>query len=402
MAVAIRNARRFIDSKKPAVTERPARMAPPDTTIVTGAAGWLGRALLDQLRAGPARPGRRGQSPGHERRRRRDACGGIDGVRPGRRRRPPRRRSGRAVRRPHGRRRRDPHRRRDPPGAGRRLRGGQRPRYGQRDARRPGRTVSGASSTCRRTARSARTPHRLDTFRNDEPYHPYVGYGRSKMQAELAVSRAVGRRARRRDRAAAVVLRPVPAATPDDVLPDGADRPVPGDRRRPAAALDGLRRQPRRRASLAAELTPTPAGRAWWIADAEPYEVREIVDDGRTGAARRGLRRRPESGAAAGDRRPPRRARRHAGAAHGPLHPGAARPRRDGQDDRLRHLGRSRRARLRARRRPLRGHAAQHPLVRRAGVRACDHHGVPRPRRPLLAAALAGARLARIADRVHL
>jgi nucleoside-diphosphate-sugar epimerase len=26
-----------------------------------------------------------------------------------------------------------------------------------------------------------------------------------------------------------------------------------------------------------AELTPTPPGRAWWIADAEPYEVNEIV-----------------------------------------------------------------------------------------------------------------------------
>ena len=33
--------------------------------------------------------------------------------------------------------------------------------------------------------------HRTDTFRNDEPYHPYYGYGRSKMQAELHVAEAV-------------------------------------------------------------------------------------------------------------------------------------------------------------------------------------------------------------------
>ena len=54
-------------------------------------------------------------------------------------------------------------------------------------------------------------------------------------------------RARRRDRASAVVLRAVPAAAPDDVLPHGPHRPVPGDRRRRPAAVDGVRRQPRRR-----------------------------------------------------------------------------------------------------------------------------------------------------------
>ena len=34
-------------------------------------------------------------------------------------------------------------------------------------------------------------PHRADTFRNDEPYDPYYGYGCSKMQAELRVLDAV-------------------------------------------------------------------------------------------------------------------------------------------------------------------------------------------------------------------
>ena len=35
--------------------------------------------------------------------------------------------------------------------------------------------------------------HPGDCFRNDEPYHPYYGYGRSKMAAELAVFDAVER-----------------------------------------------------------------------------------------------------------------------------------------------------------------------------------------------------------------
>jgi nucleoside-diphosphate-sugar epimerase len=34
-------------------------------------------------------------------------------------------------------------------------------------------------------------PHPDDVFRAEEPYHPYLGYGRSKMQAELAVTDAV-------------------------------------------------------------------------------------------------------------------------------------------------------------------------------------------------------------------
>ena len=36
-------------------------------------------------------------------------------------------------------------------------------------------------------------PSRADVFRNDEPYHPYLGYGQSKMLAELAVIEAAER-----------------------------------------------------------------------------------------------------------------------------------------------------------------------------------------------------------------
>jgi nucleoside-diphosphate-sugar epimerase len=116
-------------------------------------------------------------------------------------------------------------------------------------------------------------PHPTDVFRQDEPYHPYYGYGRSKMEAELAVFAAVDRRARRRRGAAAVVLRPVPAAAPDHVLPMVRTRQVPDHRRRRAAPLDGVRRQPGRRHPLppssrrphAARATgsPTP-GRTRW------------------------------------------------------------------------------------------------------------------------------------------
>ena len=38
-----------------------------------------------------------------------------------------------------------------------------------------------------------------DTFGRDEPFHPYFGYGRSKMDAELRVQDAVDRGAERRD-----------------------------------------------------------------------------------------------------------------------------------------------------------------------------------------------------------
>ncbi len=57
-----------------------------------------------------------------------------------------------------------------------------------------------------------------DTFRNDEPYDPYLGYGRSKMRAELHVLGAVDRGLERGHRAPALVLRSLPARPPDEVL----------------------------------------------------------------------------------------------------------------------------------------------------------------------------------------
>ncbi len=84
-----------------------------------------------------------------------------------------------------------------------------------------------------------------DRFRNDEPYHPYYGYGRSKMEAELAVADAVD------SGLDAVMVRPPwfygPHQPPRQttfftMVRNGR---VPRVRRRRAGAFDGVRRQPR-------------------------------------------------------------------------------------------------------------------------------------------------------------
>ena len=78
-------------------------------------------------------------------------------------------------------------------------------------------------------------PHRHDVFRNDEPYHPYLGYGRSKMLAELRLLEEVERGLD------AVIVRPPwfygphqPAA-PDGVLPMVRTGRFPVARRRHAS-----------------------------------------------------------------------------------------------------------------------------------------------------------------------
>lgn len=118
--------------------------------------------------------------------------------------------------------------------------------------------------------------HPTDVFRNDEPYDPYYGYGRSKMQAELRVLDEV---ARGLD---AVIVRPPwfygpfqPARqTTFFRLVRTGRFPVIGDgrQRRSMVYVDNLVQ-----GIVKAELTPTDPGRAWWIADARPYELAEIV-----------------------------------------------------------------------------------------------------------------------------
>jgi nucleoside-diphosphate-sugar epimerase len=119
-------------------------------------------------------------------------------------------------------------------------------------------------------------PHTDDVFRNDEPYDPYYGYGRSKMQAELRVLDAV---ARGLD---AVIVRPPWFYGPFQpqrqttffrMIRNGRFPVIAGGgQRRSMVYIDNLVH-----GVVAAELTPTPAGRGWWIADARPYTVDEIV-----------------------------------------------------------------------------------------------------------------------------
>lgn len=115
-----------------------------------------------------------------------------------------------------------------------------------------------------------------DVFRHDEPYRPYLGYGRSKMLAELAVLDEVARGL------PAVMVRPPwfygphqPARQTTFFSMIKAGRfPVfgSGDQRRSMVFIENLVD-----GIDAALRWSGPFGRAWWIADARPYTVAEIV-----------------------------------------------------------------------------------------------------------------------------
>lgn len=119
--------------------------------------------------------------------------------------------------------------------------------------------------------------HPGDTFRNEEPYHPYYGYGRSKMRAELAVLDAAGAGLD------AVIVRPPwfygphqpPRQTTFFKMVRAGRFPIigRGDQARSMAYVDNLVQ-----GVVRAELVATEPGRGWWIADARPYTVTEIVE----------------------------------------------------------------------------------------------------------------------------
>ena len=119
-------------------------------------------------------------------------------------------------------------------------------------------------------------PHRDDVFRNDEPYDPYLGYGRSKMLAELRVLDEVA------NGLDAVIVRPPWFYGPHQparqtrffTMVRKGRFPIVGDgrQRRSMVYVDDLVE-----GVLRAELVECPSGRGWWIADARPYEVNEIV-----------------------------------------------------------------------------------------------------------------------------
>ena len=115
-----------------------------------------------------------------------------------------------------------------------------------------------------------------DTFRASEPYHPYLNYGWSKMEGELAVLDAVNRGLD------ATIVRPPwfygPFQPPRQItffrLVRAGRFPIvgSGEQRRSMVYIgnlvDGV---------LAAELTPMARGRGYWVADAGPHTVNEIV-----------------------------------------------------------------------------------------------------------------------------
>lgn len=137
-------------------------------------------------------------------------------------------------------------------------------------------------------------PHTDDTFRADEPFNPYLGYGRSKMQAELAVNESV---AAGLD---ATIVRPPwfygpfqpPRQTTFFRMIRSGKFPVigKGDQRRSMVYVENLVD-----GVLAAELTPAARGRGYWIADAKAYTVAEIVDTVGRALAAEGLSVKPNS-----------------------------------------------------------------------------------------------------------
>jgi nucleoside-diphosphate-sugar epimerase len=115
-----------------------------------------------------------------------------------------------------------------------------------------------------------------DTFRAHEPYNPYLGYGESKMQGELAVLAQV------KLGLDAVIVRPPwfygplqpPRQTTFFRLVRRGKFPKfgAGNQRRSMVYLDNLVQ-----GIVRAELTPATTGRGYWIADARPYTVNEII-----------------------------------------------------------------------------------------------------------------------------
>jgi nucleoside-diphosphate-sugar epimerase len=128
-----------------------------------------------------------------------------------------------------------------------------------------------------------------DRFDESSPYDPYLGYGRSKLEAEQLVVRS-----HERGDVAAVILRPPwfygPHQPPRQTQFFAAVRrgrfPLVGDGTQQRSMVyvgnlvDGL---------LRAEVAAAAPGRAYWIADAEPYELRAVLATVREALAAEGL-----------------------------------------------------------------------------------------------------------------
>ena len=143
-----------------------------------------------------------------------------------------------------------------------------------------------------------------DAFRQHEPYRPYLGYGESKMHAEIEV-----RAAHERGDVPTVIIRPPwfygpwqPARQTRFFSMVAAGRfPVPGDgsQRRSMAYVDNLVQ-----GVALAERHPAAPGQAFWVADRDAYPLGEVVATVRRALDEEGLRTRdgvaPGSGGAGG------------------------------------------------------------------------------------------------------
>jgi nucleoside-diphosphate-sugar epimerase len=132
-------------------------------------------------------------------------------------------------------------------------------------------------------------PGPADVFTEDSPYDPYMGYGRSKQEAEQLVKRSHDRG----DLATVIVRAPWfygPYQPPRQSRFFSAIRkgrfPLVGDGSQKrsmvytANLVQGL---------LRAEVADKAPGSAYWVADAEPYELREILATVRRVLAAEGL-----------------------------------------------------------------------------------------------------------------
>jgi nucleoside-diphosphate-sugar epimerase len=128
-----------------------------------------------------------------------------------------------------------------------------------------------------------------DVFTEDSPYDPYLGYGQSKLEAEQIVLSTF----ERGDLATVMVRAPWfygPYQPPRQSTFFQAIRrgrfPLVGDgtQRRSMVYTDNLVQ-----GLLRAEVAEAAAGRAYWIADARPYELREILDTVRRALEDEGL-----------------------------------------------------------------------------------------------------------------
>ena len=118
-------------------------------------------------------------------------------------------------------------------------------------------------------------PHPDHLFDENSPYHPYLGYGRSKMLLELAVQA-------RQEKIETVIIRPPWFYGPNqparqtlffEMVRDGKAPVVGSGRNLRSMSYIGNLCQ----GLLLAALTPQARGQTYWIADRQPYSMNEII-----------------------------------------------------------------------------------------------------------------------------